>query len=75
MGFHQNRWGGRAGGRMRRGRSGNPAGRRTGSRNKATLAVAALLASESEALTRRAVELALAGDPTNASCRLAANAR
>ncbi len=43
-----------------KGRSGNPAGRRTGSRNKATLA----LAGESEALTRRAVELALAGDPT-----------
>ena len=43
---------------------GNPAGRRTGSRNKATLAAAAFLAGESEALTRRAVELALAGDPT-----------
>ena len=47
-----------------KGRSGNPAGRRPGSRNKATLAAAALLAGESEALTRRAVELALAGDPT-----------
>jgi hypothetical protein len=46
-----------------KGRSGNPAGRRTGSRNKATLA-AALLAGESEALTRKAIELALAGDPT-----------
>ena len=46
-----------------KGRSGNPAGRRPGSRNKATLA-AALLAGESEALTRKAVELALAGDPT-----------
>ncbi|HYZ40146.1 MAG TPA: hypothetical protein VE687_05900, partial [Stellaceae bacterium] len=34
-----------------------------GSRNKATEAAAALLHSESEALTRRAVELALAGDP------------
>jgi len=45
-----------------KGRSGNPAGRRPGSRNKATLA-AALLAGESEALTRKAVELALAGDP------------
>src|SRR5438477_8366992 len=44
--------------------SGNPAGRRTGSRNKATLAAAALLAGEAEALTRRAVELALVGDPT-----------
>ena len=46
-----------------KGRSGNPAGRRPGSRNKATLAAAALLAGESEALTRKAVELALAGDP------------
>src|SRR6184192_1712352 len=47
-----------------RGRSGNPAGRRTGSRNKTTEAAAALLAGESEALTRKAVELALVGDPT-----------
>jgi hypothetical protein len=47
-----------------KGRSGNPAGRRTGSRNKATLAAAGLLADESEALTRRAVEMALGGDPT-----------
>jgi Family of unknown function (DUF5681) len=47
-----------------KGQSGNPAGRRRGSRNKATLAAAALLAGESEALTRKAVEMALAGDPT-----------
>src|SRR5260370_9515628 len=47
-----------------KGRSGNPAGRRTGSRNKATLAAAALLAGASEALTSKAVELALAGNPT-----------
>ena len=46
-----------------KGRSGNPAGRRTGSRNKATLAAAALLAGEAEALTRKAVEMALDGDP------------
>src|SRR5437588_12578730 len=56
---------GRARGRpFERGRSGNPAGRRTGSCNKTTEAAAALLAGESEALTRRAVELALGGDPT-----------
>ena len=56
---------GRARGRpFEKGRSGNPAGRRTGSRNKATLAAAALLAGESEGLTRKAVELALVGDPT-----------
>jgi hypothetical protein len=47
-----------------KGRSGNPGGRQRGSRNKATLAAAALLAGESEALTRKAVEMALAGDPT-----------
>ncbi len=47
-----------------KGRSGNPGGRRRGSRNKATLAAAALLAGESEALTRKAVEMALGGDPT-----------
>jgi hypothetical protein len=47
-----------------KGRSGNPAGRRTGSRNRTTLAAATLLAGEAEALTRKAVEMALAGDPT-----------
>jgi hypothetical protein len=44
------------------GQSGNPAGRRRGSRNKATLAAAALLDGEAPGLTRRAVEAALAGD-------------
>ena len=47
-----------------KGRSGNPTGRRPGSRNKATLAAATLLAGEAEGLTRTAVEFALAGDPT-----------
>jgi hypothetical protein len=47
-----------------KGQSGNPAGRRPGSRNKATLAAAALLAGEAEALTRTAADFALAGDPT-----------
>jgi hypothetical protein len=47
-----------------KGRSGNPGGRRRGSCNRATLAAASLLAGESEALTRKAVEMALAGDPT-----------
>ena len=46
-----------------KGRSGNPAGRRLGSRNKATVAAQELLANEAEALTRKAVEAALAGDP------------
>jgi hypothetical protein len=46
-----------------KGRSGNPAGRRRGSRNRATLDAAVLLEGESEALTRKAVGLGLAGDP------------
>lgn len=41
---------------------GNP-GRRPGCRNKATLAAMALLEGEAEALTRKAVEMALNGDP------------
>ena len=44
------------------GQSGNPAGRRRGSRNNATLASATLLDGEALGLTRRAVEAALAGD-------------
>jgi hypothetical protein len=44
------------------GQSGNPAGRRRGSRNKATLAATTLLDGEALGLTRRAVEAALAGD-------------
>ena len=42
---------------------GNP-GRPRGSRNKATQAVQALLEGEAEALTRRAVQMALGGDTT-----------
>src|SRR5260370_22559048 len=57
-------WGQVGGRRFPKGRSGNPAGRRLGSRNKATLAAQKLLAGEAEALTRRAVEAAFAGDPT-----------
>ncbi len=53
---------GRVRGRPEKGQSGNPAGRRTGCRNKTTIAAAALLTGEAEALTRRAVELALVGD-------------
>src|SRR5215211_6395578 len=39
-------------------------GRPVGARNRATLAAMALLEGEAEALTRRCVELALAGDAT-----------
>ncbi|HZT19804.1 MAG TPA: DUF5681 domain-containing protein [Dongiaceae bacterium] len=52
------------GGPFQKGRSGNPAGRRPGSRNRATLAAEVLLDGEAEALTRKAVELALEGDTT-----------
>ena len=45
-----------------RGRSGNPAGRPRGSSNRATRAAELLLDGEAAALTRKAVELALAGD-------------
>jgi uncharacterized protein DUF5681 len=50
-------------GRFRRGSSGNPAGRPRGSLNQATRAAGLLLDGEAEALTRKAIELALAGDP------------
>ena len=52
-----------------KGGSGNPGGRRRGSRSRVTLAAAALLAGESEALTRKAVEMALGGDPWTFSPR------
>jgi Family of unknown function (DUF5681) len=46
------------------GQSGNPAGKPLGARHRATQAAEALLDGESEALTRKAIELALAGDGT-----------
>jgi hypothetical protein len=49
-------------GRFAPGKSGNPEGRPAGSRNKATLAIDALLDGEAAALTRKAITLAKAGD-------------
>lgn len=48
-------------GLFRKGRSGNPAGRPRGSRNRATQAEI-LLEGQAEAVTRKAIELARAGD-------------
>jgi hypothetical protein len=44
--------------------SGNPSGRPKGSRHKASIAVDTLLDGQAEALTQKAVELALTGDTT-----------
>jgi hypothetical protein len=44
------------------GKSGNPAGKLKGTRNKTTLAVEALLDGEAETITRKAIELAKDGD-------------
>jgi hypothetical protein len=44
------------------GQSGNPAGKPKGARHKATLAIEALLEGEADALTRKAIEMAKAGD-------------
>ncbi len=49
-------------GTFARGHSGNPAGKRKGSRHRTTKAVEALLEGEAEQLTRVAVTRALAGD-------------
>jgi hypothetical protein len=51
-------------GRFKKGKSGNPIGKPIGARHKTTLAVQALLDGEAEGLTRKAVEMALAGDTT-----------
>ena len=47
---------------FRRGESGNPAGRPIGARHKATILAEALLDGEAEGLTRKVLEMALAGD-------------
>jgi hypothetical protein len=50
--------------KYKKGQSGNPAGRPKGSLNQTTLACQELLDGEAEAITRKAVEKALAGDLT-----------
>lgn len=50
--------------RFKKGQSGNPHGRPKGSLNKTTLACQELLNGEGEAITRKVVEMALAGDIT-----------
>ncbi len=49
-------------GRFRPGVSGNPAGRQTGTRNRATMAIDNLLDGQAEALAQRTIEMALQGD-------------
>jgi hypothetical protein len=50
--------------RWPKGVSGNPAGRPKGARHKYLVAIEELLDDEAEGLTRKAIELALAGDTT-----------
>tara|TARA_B100000315_G_C14532625_1_gene566970 strand:+ start:851 stop:1276 length:426 start_codon:yes stop_codon:yes gene_type:complete len=48
--------------KFKKGKSGNPKGRPNGPRNKVTLAVEELLDGQAEALTQKAVDMALGGD-------------
>lgn len=50
--------------RFQKGQSGNPKGKPKGTRNRATLAVEALLDGQAEDLTQIAIDKALAGDMT-----------
>jgi hypothetical protein len=46
------------------GQSGNPAGKKPGTRNRATRALEELLEGQAEKLTQKAIDMALAGDMT-----------
>jgi len=50
--------------KWKKGQSGNPAGKKPGTRHRATLAIEKLLDGEGEELTRKAIELAKDGDLT-----------
>ncbi len=50
------------GGRFLPGQSGNPSGKPPGTKHRATIAAQTLLDGEGEALTRKAIDLALSGD-------------
>jgi hypothetical protein len=50
--------------KWKKGESGNPTGRKLGTRNKATMLAETLLESETEVLVRKCIEMALAGDST-----------
>jgi hypothetical protein len=54
--------GGKQGGRFKPGQSGNPAGKRPGTRHRTTLAIEALLEGQHEKLTKVAIDKALEGD-------------
>src|SRR5260221_259785 len=57
-----------AAGRFVPGPSGNPAGKRPGTRNRATILATALAEGEGEAVARVVIDKALAGDATAARC-------
>ena len=52
--------------RFKRGHSGNPAGRPKGSRHKMTVLAEKLLSDEAEAIVKKVIEMAKAGDMTAA---------
>ena len=49
--------------KFQKGKSGNPAGKPKGSRNKVTVLLEALLDGKAEELTKKAIQMAGAGDP------------